>query len=78
MLLNEFLKEHKKVEEQAGEIRDQKAAIKRLGRRVEAALARIEEHDFKIRRANEKTEMNQFATGRIQRVGSVPHVAGND
>ena len=34
MLLNEFLKEHKKVEEQAGEIAELKAALKNISARL--------------------------------------------
>ena len=67
MLLNEFLKEHKKIEEQAREIREQKAAINRLGKTVGTALARIEEHELKNRRVNEQNEVNQVATRRIRR-----------
>ena len=36
MLLNEFLKEHKKVEEQAGEITELKAALKNMSARLDA------------------------------------------
>ena len=78
MLLNEFLKEHKKVEEQACEIRAQKAAINKLGKTVETAIARIEKDELKIRRVNEQIEMNQFATRRIRRDGPRPHVVSND
>ena len=67
MLLNEFLKEHKKVEEQAREIREQKAAINRLGKTVETVIARIKEHELKTRRVNEQNEVNQVATRRIRR-----------
>jgi len=78
MLLNEFLKEHKKVEEQAREIREQKAAINRLGKTVETALARIEEHELKTRRVNEQNEINQIATRRIRRAGPMLHIVRND
>jgi Chaperone of endosialidase len=78
MLLNEFLKEHKTVEEQAREIREQKAAINRLGTTVETALARIEENELKTRRVNDQNEMNQFATRRIRSAGPLPHIVRND
>jgi len=78
MLLNEFLEEHKKVEEQACEIREQKAAINKLGETVETAIARIEEDELKIRRVHEQIEVNQFATRRIRRDGPMPHVVSND
>ena len=78
MLLSEFLKEHKKVEEQAREIREQKAAINRLGKTVGTAIARIKEHELKTRRVNEQNEMNQVATRRIRRAGPVLHIVRND
>ena len=78
ILLNEFLKEHKKAEEQAREIREQKAAINRLSKTLKTAIARIEEHDLKIRRVNEQIDMNQFATRGIRRGGLLPHIVRND
>jgi hypothetical protein len=36
MLLNEFLKEHKKVEQQASEIADLKSALKEVNARLTA------------------------------------------
>ena len=59
MLLNEFLKEHKKVEEQAREIRQQKVAIKRLGQTLETAIARMEKRGLHIRRTNEQIASNE-------------------
>ena len=45
MLLNEFLKEHKRVEEQAREIREQKVSINTLTRRMETARTRLHNAD---------------------------------
>ena len=78
MLLNEFLKEHKKVEEQAREIRERKAAVNRLGKTVETVTARIEEHELKTTRVNEQNEMNQLAARRIRRAGPMLHIVTND
>jgi Chaperone of endosialidase len=78
MLLNEFLKEHKKVEQQAREIRAQKAAINRLSTTLETAIAHIEEHDLKIRRVNEQIEINQFATRQIRGGETKPQIVSND
>jgi len=78
MLLNEFLKEHKKVEEQGREIWEQRTEINRLGKTVERAIARNEEQDLKIRRVNEQIEINQFATGRVRRAERRPHIVRND
>jgi hypothetical protein len=78
MLLNEFLKEHKKVEEQGREIWEQRTEINRLGKTVKRAIARIEEQDLKTRRVNEQIEINQFATGRIRRDAPMRHIVRND
>ncbi|HEY6153334.1 MAG TPA: tail fiber domain-containing protein, partial [Candidatus Udaeobacter sp.] len=78
MLLNEFLKEHKKIEEQARQIREQKAAINRLGRRVETALAQIEDYELKTRKVNEQSDLNQFATRRTRRGGPFLHFVSKD
>ena len=78
MLLNEFLKEHKKVEEQAREIREQKAAINRLDKTVETALARIKEHELQTRSVNEWNEVNEVAAIRIRRAGPMLHIVRND
>jgi hypothetical protein len=78
MLLNEFLKEHKKVEEQGREIWEQKTEINRLGKTVETAIARIEEQDLKIRSVNEQIEINRFATGRIRHDRPMRHIVRND
>jgi len=41
MLLNEFLKEHKKVEEQAGEIAELKSALQQQERQIQAQLQQL-------------------------------------
>jgi hypothetical protein len=78
MLLNEFLKEHKKVEELAREIRKQKTVVNTLGKTVETVIARIEEQDLRVRRVNEQIEMNQFATRQIRGGGTKPQIMSND
>jgi hypothetical protein len=42
MLLNEFLKEHKRVEEQQGKIEQQQAAIARQQKQIEALTAGLQ------------------------------------
>jgi hypothetical protein len=42
MLLNEFLKEHKRVEEQQSKIEKQQAAIARQQKQIEALTARLQ------------------------------------
>jgi hypothetical protein len=75
---NEFLKEHKKVEELAREIRKQKTVVNTLGKTVETVIARIEEQDLRVRRVNEQIEMNQFATRQIRGGGTKPQIMSND
>src|SRR5207244_11607211 len=45
MLLNEFLKEHKRVEEQDCRIQKQEATIVQLKKDLDALVARLKEHD---------------------------------
>jgi Chaperone of endosialidase len=78
MLLNEFLKEHKKVAEQAREIREQQAAINRLDEKVETAVALIEEYELKTSKVNEQDGANQSATKRVRRGGPIPRIVDNE
>jgi len=50
MLLNEFLKEHRRVEEQA-------ATITQLTETLDIVLARLNEHDSKIQRVSDQVKM---------------------
>ena len=52
MLLNEFLKEHRKVEEQA-------ATIAQLKKTIDIMLARLDEHDSKIQGVSDQVKMTQ-------------------
>lgn len=61
MLLNEFLKEHRKVQEQAHEMRDQKAQIRELKNEMETVVARLKEQDSKIQKVNAQVEMDKSA-----------------
>ena len=67
MLLNEFLKEHRKVEVQAREIEVQKATISELKKEVEAVIAHSKEQDLQIQRVSAQMELNKAA----------PQVVGN-
>ena len=51
MLLNEFLKEHRKVEEQ-------QATIAQLKKEMETVIARLREHDSKIQRVSAHIELS--------------------
>jgi hypothetical protein len=52
MLLNEFLKEHRKVEEQ-------EATIAQLKKEMETVVARLTEHDSKIQKVSAQIEVNK-------------------
>jgi trimeric autotransporter adhesin len=61
MLLNEFLKEHRKVQE--------------LERRMTVLTARIDEHPARIQKVSAQAKMNKFAAGRIRRCEPTTKVA---
>jgi hypothetical protein len=71
MLLNEFLKEHKKVQEQ-------EATITQLKKEMEIVVARLKEQDSKIQKVSDQVELSKFATGRIRRGGPAPQMALNN
>jgi hypothetical protein len=76
MLLNEFLKEHRKVQEQDRKIQDQEATIARLIKQMETVVAHAKEQDSKLEKVSGQIELNKFATGRIRRGGPVAQFAG--
>ena len=68
MLLNEFLKEHRKVQEQEATIAQlksdaakQQAAISQLKNGMEAVVTRLKEYDSKIQRVSDQLEMSRPA-----------------
>ena len=77
MLLNEFLKEHKTVQEQADTISIVKANSARQG----AAIARLEQQiealTTGLQKVSAQLEVGKFATGRIRRGGPAPQVVNN-
>src|SRR6266511_2367842 len=62
MLLNEFLKEHAKREEQDRKIQKQEATITQLKTDVDALVARLKEHDSKIQRVSDQIEARSSAS----------------
>jgi septal ring factor EnvC (AmiA/AmiB activator) len=80
MLLNEFLKEHCKVEEQDRKIEEQEATIvqqrtdfetttAQQNKQIEALTASVKEQAAQIQTVSAQIELNRFATGRIRRGG---------
>jgi hypothetical protein len=88
MLLNEFLKEHKKVEEQEAMIAKlkaaaaeqdaratkQEAAIAQQQKQVEALVAMVKEQVAKIQKVNAQVELSEFATVGIRGGGPAAQV----
>ena len=81
MLLNEFLKEHKKVEEQDCKMQEQEATIAQLRKDLRATVtqltAQLEEQATQIQRVSAQLEMSKFATGRIRGGGPAPQTVLN-
>jgi hypothetical protein len=91
MLLNEFLKEHRRVEEQGCEIQEEKSTVSQLKitvarqdaiiaqqqKEMETVVAHLKEQESKIQRVSHQVEMSKFATGRIRRGGHAPRMVLN-
>jgi hypothetical protein len=61
MLLNEFLKQHRKVQEQECRIQEQEATIGQLKKDVETLVVRVKEHDSKIQRVSDQVALDNAA-----------------
>jgi hypothetical protein len=61
MLLNEFLKEHKKVEEQQATIAELKSTVAQQQKEIESVVAGFQEQDAKIQRVNDQLRIGQRA-----------------
>ena len=68
MLLNEFLKEHRKVEEQNRKLEnqhhrigEQEATITQLKKQMEAVVARLSEHDSKIQEVSAQIQVKSIS-----------------
>ena len=59
MLLNEFLKEHKKVEAQNRRIQEQETTITQLKKEMETVVARLKEQDSKIQAVSDQVELSK-------------------
>jgi hypothetical protein len=68
MLLNEFLKEHRKVEQQDRKIQEQEATISQLKEEMETVIANARKQDAKLQRVSDRIELAR----------SAPQTAGND
>jgi hypothetical protein len=74
MLLNEFLKEHRIVQEQG-------ATIKRLEKQIDALTAGLQKVSAELAAASPSDgglELSKFATGRTRRGGRAPQLAASN
>ena len=58
MLLNEFLKEHRKVQEQDRKIKEQETTIADLKNEIETVIVHAKEQDAKIQRVSDQIQTN--------------------
>jgi uncharacterized coiled-coil protein SlyX len=61
MLLNEFLKEHRTVQEQNRKIQEQEATISQLKKGMDALAARLEKQEWQIQKVTAQLEVNKPA-----------------
>ena len=61
MLLNEFLKEHRKVEEQSRKLQEQETTIAQLKQGMKTVVARLREQDSKIQKVSDQLEVSKPA-----------------
>jgi septal ring factor EnvC (AmiA/AmiB activator) len=61
MLLNEFLKEHRKVDAQSREILEQRATITELKKEMQTVVARLKDQDSKIQRVSNQIDLSKVA-----------------
>jgi hypothetical protein len=61
ILLNEFLKEHQKVEEQSLKAQEQETTITQLKKEMETVIARLKEQASQIQKVSVQLELNKHA-----------------
>ena len=57
MLLNEFLKEHRRVQKQTQKIQEQETTITELKKQVQTVVAHAKEQDIKIQRVSDQIQI---------------------
>ena len=80
MLLNEFLKEHKKVEQLKSIVAQQREDMGVITAQLKAQAAQIQKVSAQLAAASQSgggVEMSKFATGRIRRGGPAPQLVTN-
>jgi septal ring factor EnvC (AmiA/AmiB activator) len=61
MLLNEFLKEHRKVEEQGRKLQDQESAIAQQQNEIKVLTASLKEQASQIQKVSDQLEVSKAA-----------------
>ena len=87
MVLNEFLKEHRKVEEQSREILEQRATITELKKGMATVVAELKEQASQIQKVSAQLatvspshrglRTSKFAARRIRASGPAPQLVNN-
>jgi trimeric autotransporter adhesin len=87
MLLNEFLKEHRRVEKQSREIREQETMITELRKGMTTVVAQLKEQSAQIQKVNAQLatvspshgglKASKFTRRRIRSGGPAPQVVNN-
>ncbi|HJW39523.1 MAG TPA: tail fiber domain-containing protein [Candidatus Udaeobacter sp.] len=80
MLLNEFLKEHRKVEQQDRKLERQEATIAKQQKQIDALTAGLQKVSAQLATASSSLgglQASKFATGRIRGGGPAPQVVNN-
>jgi hypothetical protein len=76
MLLNEFLKEHKTVQELKATValqrQDFEATTAQQQKEIQALTASLKEQAAQIQKVSAQVEVSKFAAGRIRRGGPAP------
>jgi hypothetical protein len=66
MLLNEFLKEHKIVEQQVREIQEQRTTIRELKKEMDTVIGHLKEQESKIQKVSDQIEMKKAGPGVVR------------
>jgi len=77
MLLNEFLKEHKKVDEQQATIAELKSTVAQQQKGMETLAVQLKDQAAQIQKVSARIELDKFATRRIRRGGPAPRTVLN-
>jgi len=78
MLLNEFLKEHRRTQQQEAIIAELESTLAKQQKGLQAVTARLGEQAAQIQNVSAQIKLSKFATGRFRRGGPAPQVVLNN